>query len=261
MALEINFRIATWNLDHASNSGRPKVEQVHKICEINPHLVVLTETCRDVDLTHLGYVGQWSTPNKYGKQYSAIWTRWPILERVTTCSPELATCAIVTTPFGILAVYGTIFTYRNYKGVRGHLGPWEAHLKDIAVQGDDWQRIRASRNNCPLVVAGDFNQARDGMGVYKSRRAIEALDNELQRNDLVCATQENFGAVGKLTVDPRLGRYRHNIDHICLPKAGFRVNRVDAWDGFLLGTDPLVRLSDHNGVYIDVATTGLQSAS
>ena len=73
------------------------------------------------------------------------------------------------------------------------------------------------------------------------------LTAQLERNNLVCITEEDFGKTGKLGIDPKKGYYRHNIDHICMPSS-LQVLNVGVWDHFSVEQE----FSDHNGVFADV---------
>lgn len=104
----MTFRIATWNLDHGSRNNRPIQAQKEQINIINADVLILTETCNDVDLS----------------------------------------------------------------GPDGSSGVWIEHHREIAKQGDDWQRIQQLVRGIPFIVAGDFNQARDGRGQYHSSQSL-----------------------------------------------------------------------------------------
>lgn len=108
----------------------------------------------------------------------------------------------------------------------------------------------------PLVIAGDFNQTRDNsFRTYGTKFGRELLSMKLSQCRLCCLTTEDFGATGKLSIDPSKGWTRNNIDHICVTDKAFTVNDVGAWDHF---TESGKFLSDHNGVYVDLAQPGRQ---
>ena len=248
------MRVATWNLDHASHS-RPVTGQLDRILEINPDIIVLTETYAKVDLASVGYEVLASDLNKYGKNYSAIWSKWPIEQAISTYDPETATCAKVGAPHSSVIVYGTILTWRMDKGLDGKSRQWEEHHKEIVKQGEDWFRIQNEFPGLAFIVAGDFNQTRGDSSAYRSLEGVRLLDEELSRNMLDCLTEEDFGAAGKLKPDPRKGRVRHNIDHICVTRDAFRVEQVGAWDHFTATQE----LSDHNGVFVDLVPIRIKS--
>ena len=245
------MRIATWNLDHASNSSRPISAQIRQIRMIDADILILTETCEAVDLNSAGY--KYAIPrntNEYGKYWSTIWSKFPITQQVDCYDNKTAVCALVVAPTGDVIVYGTIITWRDDKGPNKTSPPWSEHMKSISDHGNDWRSIQDKLPGIPLIVAGDFNQTRDGSTrTYGTKACRELLGAELTRSRLTCLTTENFGDTGKLKSDPAKGWARNNIDHICVSEKVFQVVKVGAWDHF---TDSNQYMSDHNGVYVDV---------
>lgn len=243
------MRIATWNLDHASNSKRPIDLQVHQIQAIKPDVLVLTETCKEVELALHGFTAYSSKPNEYGKFYSTIYLgpNVSFQKQLKTYDEVTATCLQVNTPLGEMIIYGTIIAYHGYKGPNNDSPAWAEHYKAITDHGNDWAKLG---NNPPLVIAGDFNQTRDGSSrTYGTKLGRELLSAELSRNHLTCLTTENFGCTGKLKADQKTNWARNNIDHICMTENAFSVVNVDAWDHFNAEGK---YLSDHNGVYVDI---------
>lgn len=245
--------IATWNLDHASRTRSQRLidSQIAKIEDIKADIVVLTETTDKVDLSNGGFTCV--TPHKkntYDKYWSTIWSKLPITHPIDCDDNETAVCAQIETPSGALIVYGTIIPYHAYKGLSGKSGKWAEHEKSIVDHGNDWRTIQDKFPGVPFIVAGDFNQTRDGSKAYCPPNGIELLAEQLIRNNLTCITEEDFGANGKLKPDPkRKGRYRHNVDHICVSKSGIQVRDVGVWDHF----DENTYWSDHNGVYAELS--------
>ena len=249
------MRIATWNLDHASNSSRPISAQIEQIRKINADVWILTETCEKVDLREDGFSPV--TPqhkNVYGKYWSTIWVKngWTINNQISCYDNETAVCAQIQSPSGNrVIVYGTIITWRDDKGPNKTSPPWTEHMKSIIEHSTDWQTIQDLYPNIPFIVAGDFNQTRDGSTrTYGTNACREQLGAELTKNKLSCLTTENFGAAGKLKIDPAKGWARNNIDHICVSNKAFRTEYLGAWDHF---TEDGKYLSDHNGVYVDLS--------
>lgn len=244
------MRIATWNLEHGAKRKRPIPPQIAKIKEINPDVLVLTETCNEVDLSPFGYTGVSCKKNNDGNYYAAIWTRFPIIGVHQTSDPTLTVCAQVACPLGNLLVYGTIITYHLDKGPNEDSRAWAEHYKAIGVQGDDWARLSAE-TGLPMIIAGDFNQTRDGSKrTYGTKHGRDLLTAQLSRSSLSCLTTEDFGSSGKINIDPAKGWARNNIDHICTTKDAFEILSVGAWDHFSDG----IYLSDHNGVYLDIVS-------
>ena len=249
------MRIATWNLDHASNSRRPIDAQIEQMRKINADIWVLTETCERVGLHPDGY--HCVAPhrkNKYGKYWSTIWSRLPITQQIDCYDNETAVCAQITTPLGDVIIYGTIITWMNDPGIDPNKNspPWAEHEKSIVDHGADWRSIQDKYKGIPFVVMGDFNQTRDGASRgYRSPNGIQLLNDQLDRNQLKCITDnKDFGEKGELTPDPKnKGLYRHNVDHICVSRSRITVEHVGVWDHFSEGT----YLSDHNGIYTELS--------
>lgn len=245
------LRVATWNLDHASNSSRPIDCQISQILKFAPDILVLTETCEQVDLQQYGYqVVYPNTKNMYGKYWSSIWFNHKarLLKEIKTANDEVAVCATFETALGKINVYGTIIAYRDYLVKHGSK-PWEEHYKSIKWHGQDWSEIVDSERDAPFIVAGDFNQTRDGSNRYSSADGIDLLSKELDKSKLICLTEEDFGRSGKLRVDPKKGATRANIDHICISAGFFQDIEIGAWDHF---KEDGRYMSDHNAVFIDL---------
>lgn len=96
----------------------------------------------------------------------------------------------------------------------------------------------------PLIVAGDFNQDRDGSGWYGTRRVRGLLTGALETAALTCVTDEDVVAAGKLVQS-------HVVDHIAISNGWvdqFAVG-VCCWEK---ADDDGTRLSDHPAVAIDL---------
>jgi len=247
------LRIATWNLDHASNSSRPVELQIKQILNINPDILVLTETCKEVAHGLHSYTCFPCKPNEYGKYYSSIHLgpRVSFSKSLDTYDETTATCVQVNTPLGEMIIYGTIITYHGDKGLNNDSPAWAEHYKAIGDHGNDWERLLLDTGwKLPLLVAGDFNQTRDNSSrTYGTKEGRDLLSVELSRNRLSCLTTEDFGGTGKLKPDPSKGWTRNNVDHICMTDKDFRVIQTGAWNHF---TESGKYLSDHNGVFVDI---------
>lgn len=115
------------------------------------------------------------------------------------------------------------------------------HRKALRAQIDDWTNLRRSHPQHILVIGGDFNQSRDGSGWYEDAESVALLSKSLKELDVRCLTQEDFRVKFQLE--------RANIDHICVSASSCaRPITVGAWPGTVNG----VRMSDHNGVYVDI---------
>jgi endonuclease/exonuclease/phosphatase family metal-dependent hydrolase len=124
---------------------------------------------------------------------------------------------------------------------------WKVHHEQIERQAQDWRTLRELHPHAALVVAGDFNQDRDGSGWYGTRRGRDLLSRALEGANLACVTDEDVVASGKL-------RASHLVDHIAVCRrwsAGFDAH-LSCWEK----TDQDgVRLSDHPTVVVDLVPT------
>ena len=246
----MKFRVATWNLDHASNQSRPADRQLERIKAVAADIWVLTETCDRVDLSAQGY--NCKTPfkrNEYGNYWTTVWlsSSFSFTQQVHSYDDETITCVEVDSAGGRFLLYATILPYAMYRVDKDGPKKWDEHYKEILAQGAEWHELQGVRG-LPMIVAGDFNQARDGIGRYSSRKGRDLLTAQLANCGLQCVTEEDFGKLGKLSVGPKMESYRHNIDHICVTSSSFQVKATGAWDHFVGER----MLSDHNGVYVDL---------
>lgn len=109
------------------------------------------------------------------------------------------------------------------------------HRTEIARQGAEWAQLRLANPRVPLVVAGDFNQSRDGSRWYGNTDTRARLSAALSTADLRCVTEEDVVATGKL-------KAHHLVDHICLTADLARDAIVSCWEN--VDADGQ-RLSDH----------------
>lgn len=250
-----NYRIATWNLDRPRTTSKA-TRIIKKLEDISADIIILTETSELIDLQP-GYNAVKSREFELYKDqpWITIWSRWPIIEKIETFNQYRTACCLVKLPFGPLIVYGSIIPY-HMAGVSGNRYPekgkkvWQLHLEDIIDQAQDWQNIMRNYQNVPFLVAGDFNQTRDGLKYgYGTNQGRKLLTHKLADNDLSCVTEIDFHESGFLNSDSK-GKKRRNIDHICLSSNFCESGEIQAgaWDQF---SKEGFRYSDHNGAYID----------
>lgn len=259
VALNKKYRIATWNVERPRriNARRQLISQ--KIENVNSDIIILTETSNLIDLgTEYFAVKTQPAVTCPNEQWATIWTKWPVIRELPTYDDTRAICALIRTPFGDLIVYGTILPYHmagvnaGGKYLEQDCSPWELHEKSIVGLGDDLKKLKLDYPDSPLCIAGDFNQTRDNLrGGYGNNRLKLLLGEILHKNHLNCLTEENFSENGKLNPDPKTGKTRRNIDHICISSAWKSLMQnlgVNAWDHF---NELGFRMSDHNGVLFD----------
>jgi hypothetical protein len=246
----MRMRIATWNLEKPRLTSNRKIPFIlDRLREIDADVWVLTETGSTIDLsaTHhavasvpiLGY-------HSAGENWTTVWSRWPS-RRIETYDDTIAACAEFDSPLGPWIVYGTVLPYHADRVYSGEATTWSEHYRVIPLQGRDWRAIRAGHPEHRFCVAGDLNQSRDGRRWngrqwYGTAAGRDLLTRELASADLVCVTEQDFVESGDLTT-------RSSIDHICLDAHSAARVRVGAWEA---GVGDGVRLSDHNGVWVDV---------
>ena len=243
------MRIATWNLDRPTLAPKqaPKNEaRLEKIREINADIWILTESHELIDLsdTHHGAATEPSYRKpRPGEYCAAVWSRWPIMERVETSDSTEAVCVEVEHPNGPLLVYGSIIPWDGCKGLDGNAGRWEEHYRYIEWHGRDWLQLRQDFPDHSIITGGDYNQNRDGARWYGTRKGRDLLTQALENADLRCVTEEDFVETGKL-------QNRHTVDQICMDVSlAKKVESVGAWERER--SDGLM-LSDHSGIYVDL---------
>jgi hypothetical protein len=121
---------------------------------------------------------------------------------------------------------------------------WQVYYGQIGRQVAEWQALRGLHPDAPLVVAGDFNQDRDGSGWYGTRHGRDLLTRALDDAGLTCVTDEDVVATGKL-------RASRLVDHIaiCDRWANLPAAHLTCWEK----TDhDGIHLSDHPTVAIDL---------
>ena len=240
------MRVATWNLERPKENGHSKnLRCIEKIHEINADLWVLTETHSVIALDGYVFLASPSQPGYHrdGESFATIWSRWPIVRTVPTFDPYFAVCAEIDSPTGPMLAYGTIITYANDPGLYGKARRWEEHRKSITAHASDWLRLREEFPNHRFFVAGDFNQSRDGSGWYEDADSVAKLSLALDQSSLKCVTELDMRANGLS---------RATVDHICLSQSHVGgVCTLGAWEGKAQDGS---RMSDHNGVFIDVDT-------
>jgi exonuclease III len=247
------MRIANWNVERPSLKSPKNALRVDHLLNLKADLVVLTETSTAVDLGP-DYVGIHTNPSprkpREGEAVAAIWVRasdYHIIQSVVTSDPREAVCVELDCRLGPLLVYASIIPYDRAKGVDGDSGRWVEHKRAIQWHRDDWLRLRSKYPRHQIITAGDYNQHRDGVGSYGTRETRGALSDALREAGLTCVTQEDFVATGKLS--------RPNMDHVCMTsRLADNVQAVDAWEGTIKGK----RLSDHNGIVVDVDCRDLE---
>ncbi|MBD1821071.1 endonuclease/exonuclease/phosphatase family protein [Cyanobacteria bacterium FACHB-DQ100] len=242
MTSSIRFRIATWNLERPRQNGWIKNQRrLDRIREIDADIWVLTETNAAIDLNpdYKCIASESYEGHKPGENLTTLWSRWKILRSIPTFNSTCAVCAEIESPFGLVIIYGTVITWANDKGIHGTSKRWEEHRRSIQQHHEDWLRIQKQYPSHLMCIAGDFNQSRDKSGWYEEKQSVEMLSAALHDLSLVCVTEQKFQGLSRST-----------IDHICLSEClvPYKMS-VNAWEG---ETPERGRMSDHNGVFVDL---------
>ena len=250
------FKISNWNIERPSPNTQKTKLVLNKILEEKSDIIVLTETSDAVDLSDvypfsINTLAYKRTPTE---QWVTIWSKWEIIEQIQTFDNYRTVSGIVKAAFGNFILFGTIIPYHmaGVSGVRyGNLNykPWEYQENDLIAQSENWKELMQTYK-FPIMVVGDFNQTRFNNKGYGTKIVRNLLTTILQKLDLTCVTEIDFSKEF-LTTDPKNGKVRNNIDHICISSSlifKMKNYQVGAWNHF---TEDGRYLSDHNGVYIE----------
>lgn len=243
-------KIGTWNLERPKKNSWKKVPaQLSQLADVDADIWILTETRPDYKPSnaHLHSACSPSDPERLtGEEcWTAIWSKWPLDEIKDPASHKRGSvAAIVETPYGKLIVYGTVLAWHaeriNDKGEE--VRNWQVHMDEVRRQGSEWVQIREKYPDLPMVVAGDFNQSRDGSRWYGTKAVREELSKKLDLANLRLVTEDD-------AVKKRWLKDQHLVDHIGLSS-----------DVSLVG-DPLcrerinedgVRMSDHPLIAVNI---------
>jgi hypothetical protein len=240
------LKIATWNLDRPWKNGRRGRADLQRewIRSLGAHIWVLTETWSEIVLP--GYHGV-STPSSLGtydasESAVAIWV--PEAWGVRTLEVNTATLCVEVLPPDAespLLVYGTIITWHGDPGGKN----WEKHLEEVDRQTTDWLRLHRDYPSHGLIVAGDFNMtlhSDKGYGHQDGRRMVR---ERLPLAGMRCVTAIDVRDAAHGSLE------RDNIDHICIDQRMSLVAGTCAIPG---STKEGQRMSDHNGMVIEVST-------
>jgi hypothetical protein len=132
------------------------------------------------------------------ERWVSIWSRWPLRATGIDPDPSGSVSALVERPDGPLLIYGTVLPWANERGEDGRARMWEVHHREIERQGEEWRELRRRFPGVPLIVAGDFNQDRDGSGWYGTSKGRRLLTDALGRASLVCVTAVDVVAEGRV---------------------------------------------------------------
>ena len=182
-----------------------------------------------------------TSPYKLIEHAVGIWSDCPLLEAVPVSDPRLGACAILQTPLGPIAVYGTVLPFRD-EGRSSGLAQWQMHRETLQRQIHDWKAIRDRFPGHHLLVAGDFNMTMEPSNAYVDRESREALLSACGRLGLSCLTADD--------TRPTIGR--SNVDHILASEGLAQTAQTHYWQPGATFREVQHRLSDHNGCHVDL---------
>ena len=223
------MRIATWNLARPWKNGKTvrADRQRDMVKSVQAQVWILTETYRGFTLDGYQSVSSPSSLGSYDESESAaaIWvpSAWSL--RGLSAS-HLAVWAEAVPPNGPpLLICGLIISWRD-------------KARGPERQAAEWRTLRRAYPEHFLCIAGDFNMTLHSDEGYGSRLGRKHVRDALHDLNLRCVTAVNirdkqFDAIP-----------RDNIDHICLDERFCPTGEPSFWFD--------ERLSDHNGVAIDV---------
>lgn len=246
-----SVRVATWNLQrHSSRAWSKAPRQRERMEAVAADIWVLTETFVDRSPGD-EFDGVFSPPHpdrrpNPNERWTAIWSRWPITS-LNDPHPHRrgSLAAVVTSPIGPVIVYGTVIAYHleRFHDDGRPARAWEVHAAEVERQVREWQRLRDLHPSVPLIVAGDFNQARSGRRwSYGTGAARQAVTEGLARAGMRCLTETDLVETGAISD-------RSHVEHICVTDDLEPVGPLHAWDRF---DDHGRELSDHPTLAVDL---------
>ncbi|MDQ1501844.1 MAG: hypothetical protein QOI86_5184 [Actinomycetota bacterium] len=217
------------------------------MADVDADVWVLTETHLDhapsAEHRHAVFSSPHPERRPAHEGWTALWSRWPLQEISRPASHRGGTvAAVVEHPTDPILVYGTVIAWQrafyddgspgeNVAGPPGRDRP----------SGTGVAAAPREHPDLPLIVAGDFNQDRDGSGWYGTTRTRQPLGEALDTAGLHCVTEMDPGAIGLTS--------GHLIDHICTTADLADTARVNCWNCYDATGQ---RLSDHPTVAADL---------
>ena len=152
------MRIGTWNVEYGFGVRNP-----NRLALLKSHpadIWVLTETHHDLDLSET-HIPVCSTPRPFrceGSTWVTVWSRYPLIQRLTVPDPCRMVAALFDIPGGPLAVAGVVLPWHSDKGDRPADPPpknWSEHRRVLREQLPPL--LQELRVGARRVLAGDFN--------------------------------------------------------------------------------------------------------
>lgn len=247
------MRIATWNVERPRPNGwKIPAAQRRRMAEVAADIWILNETHLEHrpgdEFAHRAFSPPHTERLPHEERWTAIWSRWPLKVFDKPAPHRRGTVAAwIETPSCPVIVYGTVIAWANEPhfddGRPARM--WEVHLAEIDRQVAEWKVLSDAHPGVPLIVAGDFNQDRDGSGWYGTTEARARVSSGLDDVGLVCITSRDAVEAGWL-------KDHHLVDHICVSRDLEAVSSVRCWEH---RDETGQRLSDHPTVAADLQLT------
>lgn len=220
------MKIATWNLERPKKTGTRVQHLINCLKEIDADILILTESneavfpgdvynCFHTDILEESFY-------KEGERRTSIYTKYPVIGNHPTFRADTSICTKLKTPFGDLAVYGTVI------GINGNRR--KNFDADLVKQLEDFEKISANENIC---IGGDLNMTFSDNYYYTQEGRLK-LNNSFAKLKLT-----NFTA-----------GIPENIDHIIISDAFMKGKTVKPFEW-----NKDKKLSDHIGVCVTITET------
>ena len=242
------MKLATWNL--ARPVAERRRQEMHRyIDEQDADVWVLTEThddfCPGHRFRHSSAAGR-DGLDEEKHRWVTIWSRYPLERIVTSDDMRTAAARVVPESEEPFVVFGTVLPWlgspwRGYPGAGG-----VAFREALALQKEDWMRIRSDYPTDERFVLGDFNQDLVSRPRYygaKSNRDL--LEKALEEAGLVPLTAGSGDPIRRDSAPCAC------IDHICARRdSKWHAKPAVRWPET---PTPDKRLTDHFGLSISLA--------
>lgn len=216
------MKILTWNVERVKKQNLKTL-----IDQYGADIIVLTETSSKLDFsdkykniaTEKLYQGYEGINYRNDENRTTIWTKYEIIEQISTFDNFTSVCCELKTEYGNLKIYATII------GVLG--GKGERFKNDLESHLNDFNKFGVNENNC---VVGDLNTNFAGFA-YPSHHARNILNMTFKNLKMINLTAE----------------IENNVDHIVLSEKFLENRKVqtEVWN-----FDK--KLSDHIGICITI---------
>lgn len=217
------MKIATWNIERPNKSTLHNQAIIDCLERIDADILVLTESneiikpAGNYECFHSSRLGV--SYYKEGERRVSIYSKYGSIRQLETFRNNTSICVQFDTPYGDLAVYGTVI------GIYGNRH--KSFIEDLNQQLLDFDKISEMGNIC---IDGDFNISFSD-NYYFTREGRQKLNDSFSKLNLVNLT----------------ANIPQNIDHIILTKTfiGERNIKIETWN-----TDK--KFSDHIGVAVEI---------